>query len=169
MSDELTSDEIKKLTEEKNGGDVIIKVNFTKLDEMNAYIYGGRSKSTAFENITENNDPVQLGNVYNISAYRGFVVVAYPNENKETEFAFNFWADVTRVEEEEKELPPAQWWEFEGKTGEAVFTTLVSTAMGLMGIVCLLCIYNCVLKCKMRKLQQQKTDDAENELMTVED
>lgn len=97
LSDELTSEQLKNLTEEKNGGDVIIKINVTKMDEMNVYIYGGRSKASAFESVTVNNSQVELGNVYNISAYRGFVVVAYPNENKDTEFAFNYWADVTRV------------------------------------------------------------------------
>lgn len=165
LSDELTSADIAELLKDKPNGEIVIKLNITKMVEMNVYIYGGKSRLTAFENVTANNSQAVMGTPYNISAYRGFVVVAYPNKDKDTEFAFNYWADVVSSEDEE-DLKPAEWWEFEGKSGETVFTTLVITAMIMMSLICILCIVNCVLKCKSRNLDKKAKTD-ENELMTV--
>ena len=78
-----------------------IKINITKMTEMNVYVYGGKTRFSAYENITENNTMAELGKLYNISAYRGLLVVAYPNANKDTEFAFNFWAAYDKIPEPE--------------------------------------------------------------------
>lgn len=171
LSDEISTDELKNLTEKNNGGDIVLVVNVTKMDNMNVYLYGGKSRSSAFENMTVNNTQITLGQVYNISAYRGLVLVAYPNEDKETEFAFNFWAKAVKKKEEEEVLEAAKWWEFEGKTGSTIFNVLSGIAILMITITCCLCFYNCFLKCKMRKLDREaaaKAKDDENELMTVD-
>lgn len=122
---------------------------------MNVYVYGGKTRKSAYENITVNNTAAELGKVYNISAYRGLLVVAYPNEGKDTEFAYNFWAAYDETPQPEEVFPPAKWYEFEGKAGEGVFTTLVTTAIIMMVIICILCVVNCVLKCKANKASKQ--------------
>lgn len=59
---------------------------------MNAYIYGGTNRSTAYTSIIENNKQVTLNEQYMIEYEKGMLVVAYPNLNKnETEFAFSYW------------------------------------------------------------------------------
>ena len=122
------------------------------MTEMNVYIYGGKTRSSAYVNLTMNNTQAELGTVYNVSAIRGIVLVAYPNQDKETEFAFNFWADAEKVVDPDEELKPGQWWEFEGKTGETVFSVLGAIAIIMMSVTCILCFYNCFLKCKLRKM-----------------
>ena len=69
------------MSEKANGGEVVINVNFTAMTEMNVFIYGGKSRESAYENITLDNTRVQLNEAFNISAYRGFLVVAYPNKD----------------------------------------------------------------------------------------
>lgn len=110
-----------ELGEEDFIAHVYIRLKFTKLTEMNAYIYGGRSRKTAYENITLQNVPAQLAVTYNISAYRGLVVVAYPNKDKSTEFAFDYWVEVMPPPKKEEEKVPAHWSEFEGDFGEQIY------------------------------------------------
>lgn len=52
LSQDLTTKELMELGEEDFIAHVFIRLKFTKLTEMNAYIYGGRSRKTAYENMT---------------------------------------------------------------------------------------------------------------------
>lgn len=108
----MVTEEIKKLQEEANGGEFVIRVNFTKMTEMNVYLYGGRSRKSAYENITNGNIQATLGLVYNISAYRGFLIVAYPNKNVDTEFAFDYWVEALYMPPPVVPPVPAEWYEF---------------------------------------------------------
>ena len=55
MSDLITSQEIDQISEENNGGGLYIKLNITKKTEMNVFIYGGKTRLSSFENMTEGN------------------------------------------------------------------------------------------------------------------
>lgn len=154
LSDRLTSMKIKNLSADADDGDLYIRLNFTKLTEMNAYIYGGKTRKTAYENLTDGNVPAKQGVVYNISAYRGFLVVAYPNKDKDTEFAFDFWAEVIGGKKKEANQTDAAWYEFQGEFGEDVFLTLVGMACFMIFMLIVLCIVHCVLRRKLKKKEK---------------
>ena len=101
--------------------------------------------------MTLDNVAVTEGLVYNISAYRGFLVVAYPNKNVETEFAFDYWVEALYLPAPKPELPPAEWYDFEGEAGESIFSTLVFSSISLSTILTVLCIVWCVLFVKNKK------------------
>lgn len=79
-----------------------IHIHISRKKEMNVFIYGGASKREATESIIDGNQQVTVGETYSIDPSKGFVVVAYPNENVATEFAFNYWleAEIKPVEPE---------------------------------------------------------------------
>ena len=56
LSDEVSDEELKELSEKRNGGEIILKVNITKMTEMNVYIYGGKNRSLALESIIDKNE-----------------------------------------------------------------------------------------------------------------
>lgn len=87
-----------------------IHVHFSVKKEMNVYIYGGNSRYEATESIVPGNDQITVGETYSIGVDKGFLIVAYPNENVETEFGFNYWleAEIKPVEtDEEAESVPS--------------------------------------------------------------
>ena len=159
MSDEMTTEKLEQMSEKANGGEVVINVNFTAMTEMNVYIYGGKSRDSAYENITSNNSKVELNQAFNISAYRGFLIVAYPNKDVETEFAFNYWVSAKRLPREAEPLKPAEWYEFAGETGEAVFDFMVGLAIFMIVLNTILCIVNCWIKYKNKKEGKQMEAD----------
>ena len=57
---------------------------------MNVYLYGGPSRTQATKSVIEGNLPVELGKTYHVDYDLGFLVVAYPNEGKATEFEFTY-------------------------------------------------------------------------------
>jgi len=46
---------------------------------MNVYLYGGRDRFNARTEVTPNNEPVTVNEVYAIDHEIGFVLIAYPN------------------------------------------------------------------------------------------
>lgn len=79
---------------------------------MNVYAYGGKSRDTATEQLVENNGQVELNKIYSVDVDSGALIIAYPNKDKETEFAFNYWIAPY------KEPIVTPWYEFEGEQGE---------------------------------------------------
>jgi len=68
-----------------------IVVNFSKLNEMNVYVYGGKNRYDSTVSITEGNDDVKIGKNYSIPVETGMLIVAYPNENvDDTTFEFSY-------------------------------------------------------------------------------
>lgn len=82
-----------------------IHIHISSKVEMNVYIYAGKSKMEATESVVLGNEQASVGQTYSVSADKGFLIVAYPNENKQTEFGFNYWleAEVKPAPVEEKE------------------------------------------------------------------
>ena len=61
---------------------------------MNVYIYGGKSRFEATESVIYENEQATVGETYSINVDKGFLVVAYPNMYKDTEFGFNYWLEA---------------------------------------------------------------------------
>ena len=57
---------------------------------MNVYLYGGQDRYSATLPIVENNEVVSLGHTYKVDSETGFLLVAYPNTDVETEFEFTY-------------------------------------------------------------------------------
>jgi hypothetical protein len=57
---------------------------------MNVYLYGGSSRFSANLPVVENNEPVSVGQTYQIDSGTGFLLVAYPNTDVDTEFEFTY-------------------------------------------------------------------------------
>jgi hypothetical protein len=70
---------------------------------MNVYLYGGKSRFEATQSMIPGNNQAAVGQSYSIGVEGGIMIVAYPNENKETDFGFEYWleADLKPVEGEE--------------------------------------------------------------------
>jgi len=169
MSDEMTTEKLESMSEKANGGEVVINVNFTAITEMNVFIYGGKSRESAYENITSNNSKVELNQAFNISAYRGFLIVAYPNKDVETEFAFSYWVSAKRLPREAEPLKPAEWYEFAGETGEAVFDFMVGLAIFMIVLNSILCCVNCWIKYKNKKEGKQMEADQNHDFEVKSD
>lgn len=117
---------------------------------MNVYLYGGTSRFNATESVVENNAPVELGKTYLIDHKTGFLLVAYPNEGKATDFEFTYKIEATHedksgqiIEDIPEDVDPllpgiaGEWWE--GEEGEQILMILCAA----LGLVLLLCIMAC--------------------------
>lgn len=80
-----------------------IHVKISEKTEMNVYLYGGKSRFEATQSMIPGNNQATVGQSYSIGVESGIMIVAYPNENKETDFGFEYWleADLKPVEGEE--------------------------------------------------------------------
>lgn len=69
------------------------------MQNMNVFIYGGRSRYEATESVVLGNQQATVGQTYSIEPSKGFLIVAYPNEQVTSEpttaFGFNYWIDAT--------------------------------------------------------------------------
>ena len=55
---------------------------------MNVFLYGGPNRFEATQSVVQDNLRVQVGKSYYIDYSVGFLLVAYPNKDKQTEFEF---------------------------------------------------------------------------------
>jgi len=60
------------------------------MKNMNVYLYKGTDRFKATENVDEDNHSVELNKYYTIDHVRGFLLIAYPVENRLTEFEFTY-------------------------------------------------------------------------------
>ena len=88
MSDITEEQRAELLTGDNNA--ISINVRVTKASEMNAYLYGGADRYSATMPIVQNNEQVSLGHTYKVDSETGFLLVAYPNTDVDTEFEFTY-------------------------------------------------------------------------------
>merc|ERR1711981_427789 len=111
-SADLTNFKVDKLRKEATGGKVSIHFKLTKKTEMNVYIYVGKTREGATKSLVEGNDQPELNKDYMVDIDSGILVIAFPNKDKDTELAFNYWVAPY------KEPVVTPWYEFEGEAGE---------------------------------------------------
>ena len=58
---------------------------------MNVFVYVGNSRTTATEPIIDDNERVQLNKNYTIDVEKGLLIVAYPKEDLDADFEFEYW------------------------------------------------------------------------------
>jgi hypothetical protein len=85
----ISEDEKNQLLSGDNNA-ISINIQVTKAKDMNVYLYGGQDRFSAFLPVVENNSPVQPGQTYKIDSETGFLLVAYPNTDVDTEFEFTY-------------------------------------------------------------------------------
>lgn len=71
---------------------------------MNVYLYGGKSRFEATESMIAGNNQATIGQTYSIGVESGIMIVAYPNEDQETDFGFEYWLEAELKPEEGDEL-----------------------------------------------------------------
>lgn len=67
---------------------------------INVFIYSGRDRFEATESVILGNEQGSIGQTYSVTADKGFLVVAYPNDNSPSEFGFNYWLEAELIQEE---------------------------------------------------------------------
>ena len=77
-----------------NPTQINIKIT-SKTSKLNAYVYEGRSRKEAVNSLTSGNEQIKVGKVFSVKPGSGFLIVAYPTDESEEEFGFEFWVDAT--------------------------------------------------------------------------
>jgi len=68
----------------------------TKKKNVNVYLYGGRNRFNAVQNVVYGNQQLELNKNYTVKTSAGFMLVAYPDKDVDTEFEFEYWvADMS--------------------------------------------------------------------------
>jgi len=119
-----------------------------KKKNVNVYLYGGRDRFNAIGNVVYGNEQVEIGKNYTVKNTEGFMMIAYPEKDVETELEFEYWiADMSSdLEQRLEDL------NFDGKDGQVIFIGLIMVIVLI--ILCLCCIGFCCAKVCMR----QKSD-----------
>jgi hypothetical protein len=90
---------------------IFLKV--TKKKNVNVYLYGGRDRLNAVHNVVYGNQQIELNKNYTVKTSEGFMMVAYPEKDVETEFEFEYWvADMS-----EGLIERLETLNFDGKDG----------------------------------------------------
>ena len=71
-----------------------LKFVLRKNVEMNVYIYEGNSRENAKKSLVESNEQPIIDQEYVVAPDSGILVVAFPNEEKETDLAFDYWVEI---------------------------------------------------------------------------
>lgn len=66
-----------------------------KSSNLNAYIYEGTSRRESTRSLVENNDQITIGQQYSVNPDSGLLIVAFPKDEQEQEFGFDFWVEAT--------------------------------------------------------------------------
>lgn len=118
-------DKIKAMIEEHQN-QLQIEVTVTKATEMNVFLYGGPNRFEATQSVVQDNLRVQVGKTYYIDYTVGFLLLAYPNLDKETEFEFTHkviaFADTPMARAAEAARKIAEEDERRKVTGHAHYT-----------------------------------------------
>ena len=78
---------------------------------------------------------MEADKVYQVGVDESIFIVSYPNQDKDTEFSFDYWIEPHI----EPHIDP--WYEFAGNTGENVFMILCGIAAVLLVYVICVCCY----------------------------
>jgi len=75
---------------------------------MNVYVYKGTDRTSAIKPLIKDNKQASEYYLYKAPIDEGILIVAYPEKDKTTELAFEFWAGYSpeddKAEEEEDDL-----------------------------------------------------------------
>lgn len=65
------------------------------MDNINVYVYGGKNKDEATLMVVQGNEMPQVGQLYTIDSTNGngFLIVAFPNKDVDTNFEIEFWEE----------------------------------------------------------------------------
>ena len=66
----------------------------SKSSGLNAYIYEGISRTQAVKSLVENNSQIEVGQEFSVMANSGLLLVAYPPDEEEQEFGFEYWVEA---------------------------------------------------------------------------
>lgn len=69
-----------------------IFIKFNKLNNMNVTLYGKADRTAKVEILSDGDVDPNIAFNYSYPASKGILVVAFPLENQETEFEFEYWA-----------------------------------------------------------------------------
>ena len=96
LDGEVTAEQLEQMKKESPMDDVSIYFKLTKKSEMNVHLYGGGpNRKDANDELIDGHAHAKLGREYQVSVTKGLLVVAFPNRNKKTEFAFEYWIGPT--------------------------------------------------------------------------
>lgn len=88
-----------------------LHVRISTKKDVNVYVYGGRSRHEATENVISGNAQASAGATYSIGVDKGFLIVAYPDAGAAGEFGFTYWLEAelkpVKTEEESTAVPIA--------------------------------------------------------------
>ena len=68
--------------------DYNIQLSVIRANGMNVYLYGGNNRFNASIPLVKGNEQVKVGETYTIDSAVGMLLVAYPNQDVDTEFEF---------------------------------------------------------------------------------
>ena len=124
----LTDEEAESLKGDHDS--VSIQIKITKATEMNVYLYGG-DKSEALVSIVNNNEQPATDKIYAVDYKKGMLIVAYPNEQKNSEFEFEYKVSGYTAD---KEI-----WEMFGlgKDDEVLFYIIVGVIVFIVALLCI--------------------------------
>jgi len=100
---------------------------------MNVFLYEALDRYSPGLSIMSNNTP-EIDRIYSLEAKSGFLLIAYPNKDVDTNFEFKYWIGTN------DELPkPEPELEFDAELFVIVAAVVVSV---ILIIVCLLILYD---------------------------
>jgi len=126
-----------------DGSEARIYIEVSKMTNMNVYIYGGPDRFSATEQITKGNQMPVTGRNYSIPVSKGVLVVAYPNQEVDTEFEFKYWVDTFNNKSWSDMLTT---WDFTGEDGDMVFLIFCIVA-AIVLIIVMCCLFCCCKRC----------------------
>ena len=95
MSEAITEATISNMTANANGGQLRLYLELISAKNISVYVYIGRSRNSAYDNGTDENEKAKEGKIFSIGIEKGFMVVAVPEMYKyETELHFNYWVEA---------------------------------------------------------------------------
>jgi hypothetical protein len=113
-----------------------IHVQVTKNVNVNAYVYGGSSRSNATISIISGNEMMETKTNYTIDYTDGLVIVAYPDQpDMPTEFEYQYWIGPY----------DGSFWDrmanldFSGKDGELYLLAFLGLILGSICVLCCCC------------------------------
>ena len=118
---------------ENKGEGLRIFVKFKKMTEMQVYIYEGPSKFSAKRPVVPQNEPASLDVSYSVDLTSGFLIVAIPNKDKDTEFDFEYWVSGYQGTPWYEMIVT---WDFSDVGGTKVLTFFI---LALVVLTCAIC------------------------------
>jgi hypothetical protein len=68
-----------------------MNIEIVKNNEINAYIYGGETKSTLIKSMDNDNEALEVGDKVVHEGSMPAYLIAYPNQDVDTDFEFTVW------------------------------------------------------------------------------